>query len=115
MTVEGVVGTESKSAWTVTSAKNSQVKILKPHAHLRIIRRRSIKFQMNQVKDVEGVAETRFLTYKVYASMAVKNSSIKSPESHAHLHIGRKSTQFQMNLMEDVEGAAETRLWMDIV
>ena len=77
------------------SNKNSQIKILKPHAHL-IIGRKSTKFQMNPVKDVEGVEETRFLTYKAYVSMpnnSIKNSSIKNPEPHAHLHIiGGRST-----------------------
>ena len=96
MNIEGVAGTESKSAWTVTPSKNSQIKILKPHAHLRITGRKSIKFQMNPMEDVVGAAKTRFLTYKVYVSMSnnsVKNCSIKNPESHAHLHIkGGKST-----------------------
>ena len=73
--------------------KNSQTKILKPHAHLHIIGRKST---MNPMKDVGGVQETRFLTYKVYVSMgnnSVKNSSIKNPKPHAHLHIiERKST-----------------------
>ena len=42
------------------SGKNSQIKILKPYAHLCIIGRKSAKFQMNPIKDVEGVEETRF-------------------------------------------------------
>ena len=62
---------------------------------------------MNPMKDVEGVEETSFLTYKAYVSMgnnSVKNISIKNLKPHAHLHIiGRKSTQFQMNPMKDVE------------
>ena len=41
------------------SNKNSQIKLLKPHAHIHIIRRKSTKFQMNPMKDVGGVAETR--------------------------------------------------------
>ena len=57
---------------------------------------KSTKFQMNPMKDVEGVEETRFLTYKAYVSMgnnSVKNRSIKTPKTTAHLHvIGRKST-----------------------
>ena len=79
MNVEGVVGTESKSAWTVTPLEKRQIKILKPQAHLCIIGRKSINFQMNPMKDEEGVAKTKFLTYKVYVSMgnnSVKNSSI---------------------------------------
>ena len=71
---------------------------------------------MNSMKDVEGVEETRFLTYKAYVSMgnnSIKNKSIKNPKLHAHLHIiGRKSTQFQMNLMKDVEEVVETRSWL---
>ena len=68
------------------------------------------------MKDVERVEETRFLTYKAYVRMSnnsVKNSSIKNPISHAHLHIiERKSTKFQMNLVKNVEGIAETRSWL---
>ena len=40
------------------SLKNSRIKILKPHEHLHIIRRKSSKFQMNPKKDVGGVVET---------------------------------------------------------
>ena len=43
------------------SVKNSQIKILKPHAHLHIIGRKSTEFQVNLMKDVGGVAETRSL------------------------------------------------------
>ena len=83
--------------------KNSQLKILKPHAHLCIIGRKSTKFQMNPMKDVR-VEETRFLTYKAY---------VKNPKPHAPLHIiERKSTKFQMNPMKDVGGVAETRSWL---
>ena len=35
------------------SVKNIQIKILKTHAHLHIIGRKSTKFQMNPMKDVE--------------------------------------------------------------
>ena len=41
------------------SIKNSRIKILKSHAHHHIIRRKSTKFQINPMKDVGGVAETR--------------------------------------------------------
>ena len=48
------------------------------------------------MKDVDGVEEKRFLTYKAYVSMGnnyVKNVSIKNSKPHAHLHIiGREST-----------------------
>ena len=43
------------------SVKNSRIKILKSHAHLHIIGRKSTKFQVNPMKDVGGVAETRSL------------------------------------------------------
>ena len=76
--------------------KNSQIKILKPHAQLRIRGRKSTKFPMNPMKDVKGAEETIFLTYKVFVSMgnnSVRNGSIKYPKPHAYLHIiGRKST-----------------------
>ena len=39
------------------SVKNSQIKILKPHAHLHIIGRKSTKFQVNPMKDVGGVVD----------------------------------------------------------
>ena len=69
------------------------------------------------MKDVEGVEETRFLTYKAYVSMgnnSVKNSQIKILKPHAHLHIiGRKSTKFQINPMKVVGGDGETRSWLE--
>ena len=39
------------------SVKNSRIKILKPHAHLHIIGRKSTKFQMNPIKDVRGMTQ----------------------------------------------------------
>ena len=75
------------------SNKNSQFKIIKPQAHLCIIGRKPTKFQMNSMKDVEGVEETRFLIYKAYVSMgntSIKNSSIENPKPHAHVHIWKK-------------------------
>ena len=81
MNVEEVVGTESKSAWPVIPSKNSEIKI-----H----RKKVYKFQTKLMKDVQGVAEKRFLTYKIYVSMgnnSVKNSSIKNSEPYAHFPI----------------------------
>ena len=46
------------------SINNNQIKILKPHAHLHIIGRKSTKFQVNLMKEVGGVAEIRFLRQK---------------------------------------------------
>ena len=43
------------------SVKNSQIKIPKAYAHLHIIGRKSTKFQVNPMKDVGGVAETKYL------------------------------------------------------
>ena len=98
------------------SIKKRQIEILKPHAHLRIIGRKSTKFQMNLMKSVEGIAETRIQNYKVYVSMdnnSVKNNLIKNLKSCAHVHIiGRKYKKFLMNLLKDVEGVIKTRLWM---
>ena len=64
MKIEEMVGTESKSAWAVTPTKIVKSKILKSNAHLCIIGRKSTKFQTNPMKDVGGVEETRFPTYK---------------------------------------------------
>ena len=66
---------------------------------------------MNPMKDVEGVMETRFLTYEVYISMG--NNSVKALFSpiikQVHLRIiGRRSIKFQMNLTKDVEEVMET-------
>ena len=66
---------------------------------------------MNPMKDVEGVAETRFwlAKFKLALAITVKNTLIKIPKPHEHLHIiGRKSTKFQVNQMKAV-GVAETR------
>ena len=70
--------------------KNDEIKILKPHAHLCFIGRQSTKLQMNPMKEIEGVEETRFQTYKAYVSTG--NNSVKNPKPHTHLRIiGRKS------------------------
>ena len=57
------------------SIKNCQIKILKPYAHLHIIDRKSTKFQMNPMKDVGGVAETRCLV-KFQSAWAITPSKI---------------------------------------
>ena len=77
------------------SIKNSRIKILKPHAHHHIIGRKSIKFQVNPMKVVGGVAETRSLGWTDGRTM-----------------IGRKSSKFQMNPMKGVGGVGETRSWL---
>ena len=58
------------------SNKNSQIKILKPHAHLCITGRKSTKFQMNPAKDVGGVAETRLWLAKFKSAWAITASKI---------------------------------------
>ena len=56
--------------------KNSRIKILKPHAHLHIIGRKPTKFQMNPMKDVGGVAETRSWLAKFKSAWAINPSKI---------------------------------------
>ena len=58
------------------SIKNSQIKILKPYAHLHIVGRKSTKFQMNPIKDVGGVAETRSKLAKFKSTWAITPSKI---------------------------------------
>ena len=98
------------------SVKNSRIKIPKSHAHLHIKERKSTKFQVYPMKDVEGVAETRIIVGKVVSmgDNSAWNSRIEVPKPHAHLYIiGRKSTKFQVNPMKDVEGVAETRIMVE--
>ena len=45
------------------SVQNTSIKNSKPHAHLHVIGRKSTKFQVNPLKDVGGVAETRSLEW----------------------------------------------------
>ena len=54
--------------------KNSQIKILKSDAHLCIKGRKSTKFQINPMKDVEGVEETRFGPTKHMSAWAITPS-----------------------------------------
>ena len=63
--------------------KNSRIKILKPHAHLPVTGRKSIKFQMNAMKDVGGVAETRswlaeFKDYLPYLFHGFRNKNVNN-------------------------------------
>ena len=58
------------------SIKHSQIKILKPQAHLHIIGRKSTKFQMNAMKDVDGVAETRSWLAKFKLAWMITPSKI---------------------------------------
>ena len=56
--------------------KNSGIKILKSYAHFLIIGRKSTKFQMNPMKDVGGVAETRSWLAKFKLAWAITPSKI---------------------------------------
>ena len=58
------------------SIKNSRIQILKSYAHLHIIGRKSTKFQMNPMKDVGGVAETRLWLTKFKSTWAITPSEI---------------------------------------
>ena len=58
------------------SNKNSQIKILKPHAHLHTIGRKSTKFQMIPMKDVGGVDETRSWLAKFKSAWSITPSKI---------------------------------------
>ena len=102
-----------KSAWAITPSKIVEIKILISHVHLHIIGRKSKKFQMNPMKNIGGVAETRLWLAKFNSAWAItpsKNCRIKILKPYAHLHIiGSKQTKFQVNPMKDVGGDAETR------
>ena len=69
------------------SIKNSGIEILKPHAHLHIIGRKSTIFQMNPMKDVGGVAETRSWLAKFKSAWAITPSKIVESEFQNHMHI----------------------------
>ena len=58
------------------SFNNSSIKNPIPHAHLQIIGRRSTKFQMNQMKDVGGVQETRLWLAKFKSAWAITPTKI---------------------------------------
>ena len=55
----GVAGTRYELARAITSSKMAETKNQKPHAHLHMIKRQTIKFQISPTKDVRGVAGTR--------------------------------------------------------
>ena len=85
------------------SSKYSQIKILKPHAHLCIMGRKSTKFQINPMKDVGEVTEARSWLAKFKSDNSVKNRRIKILKPSARLHIiAKKPTTFQVNPMKDV-------------
>ena len=86
----------------------------KSHAHLQIMTNHSLKFQVNSIKDVAGVAGTRYESARAITSS--KMAETKNQKPHVHLHmIRRQSIQFQVSLMKDVRGVAGTRSdgWKD--
>ena len=58
------------------SVKNSSIIKPKPHAHRLIIGRKCTKFQMDTMKDVEGVAHTRSWLAKLKSAWAITPSKI---------------------------------------
>ena len=93
------------------SIKNSRIKILRLHADLHIIERKSTKFQVNPTKDVGGVAKTRswlakFKSVWVILHQKYSNQNSKTIRTSSY---HKKSTQFQVNPMKDIGGVAETR------
>ena len=58
------------------SVKNGGIKILNAHAHFHIIGRKYTKFQMNPLKDVGGVAETRSWLAKFKSAWAITQTII---------------------------------------
>ena len=79
--------------------KNKKTKNSKKH---------SAKFQVNSIKDVAGVAGTRYESARAITSS--KNAETKNQKPHAHLHmIRRKSIKFQICPMKDIRGVEGTR------
>ena len=72
----------------------------------------SAKFQINLIKDVAGVAGTRYESAR--AITPPKNGQNKNKKPHAHIHITRKqSIKFQINITKDVGGVVGARFRMD--
>ena len=89
--------------------KRKKTKHSKSHAHLQIKMIHSAKFQVNSIKDVAGVAGTRYESARDVTSS--KMAETKNKKKHAHLHmIRRQSIEFRIGPMKDVRGVAGTRL-----
>ena len=81
--------------------KNKTPKNSKSHAYLQIMIEHSAKFPVNSIKDVAGVAGTRYESAR--AITFVKNGRNKNQKPYAHLHmIRRQSIKFQINPMKDI-------------
>ena len=69
----------------------------------------SAKFQVNSIKDVAGIAGTRYESARAITLSVMAKTKNQKP--HAHIHMIRKqSIKFQISLMKDVRGVAGTRL-----
>ena len=65
---------------------------------------------MNLMEDVEGVAETKFLIYKVNVSiLSVKIMSSEHLKLHAHLQIIEKRSAYQVRPTMNIEGVVGTK------
>ena len=86
------------------SVKNSQIKLLKPYAHLPIIGRKSTKFQVNQMKDLGGVAEIRSLGWTAGRSDGITHTRTDKGHFYSPLCLRRatktgKSSPSEYNLV----------------
>ena len=63
------------------SIKNSRIKILKPHAHLHVIGRKSTTFQISPMEDVGEVAEIRSCLAKFKSAWAITPSKKSNQNS----------------------------------
>ena len=79
-----------KSAGAIIPSKKSNPNS-KPHAYLHIIDRKSTKFQMNPMKDVGGVAETRSWLAKFKSAWAITPSNKNSKTTCTSSYHKKKS------------------------
>ena len=94
--------------------KNKKTINSKSHAHLQIMMKHSAKFQVNLIKDVAGVAGTRYESAR--AITLSKMAETKNQEPHAYLHMIRsQSIKFQISRMKVMRGVVGTRSdrWME--
>ena len=68
--------------------KKKTTKNSKSHAYLQIMTKHSAKFQVNSIKDVTGVAGTRYGSAR--AITLSKMAETKNQKPHAHLHMIRR-------------------------
>ena len=83
--------------------KHKTTKNAKSHAHLQIMMKHSAEFQVNLIKDVAGVAGTRYELARTITSSKMVKTKIRNQKSHAHLHmIRRQSKKFQISPIKDI-------------